>query len=94
MSESTTTVSRKCVIINYIRRADDQKNKFMAVKIQGVDSDKEAARFIGRWVIWQTASGKKLRGKIVKVHGKNGLVKVRFQKGLPGQAIGKEAELA
>lgn len=93
MSESTATESRKCIILNYIRSPDNQKNKFMAIKIQGIDSDKEAARFIGRSVIWQTVSEKKLKGKIIKTHGKNGIVKARFEKGLPGQVIGKEIKL-
>ncbi|MFB0560837.1 MAG: 50S ribosomal protein L35ae [Candidatus Lokiarchaeia archaeon] len=94
MSESTVTGSRKCIILNYVRGRRTQKNKYMLIKIQGVDSDKTAARFIGRSVIWQTEAGKKLKGKITRVHGKNGVVKARFEKGLPGQAIGTEIKLA
>jgi ribosomal protein L35AE/L33A len=32
-------------------------------------------------------------GKIVGFHGKNGVVIVRFKKGVPGQAIGSSVEL-
>ena len=89
MSESTAIESKKCIILNYVRGRRTQKNKQILIKIQGIDSDKAAAKFIGRSVIWQTASGKK-----IKIHGKNGVVKARFENGLPGQAIGTEIKLA
>ncbi|MHA1360973.1 MAG: 50S ribosomal protein L35ae [Candidatus Freyarchaeota archaeon] len=94
MSESTVIGSRKCAILNYVRGRRTQKNKYMLIKINGVDSDKDAAKFIGRTVTWQSASGKILKGKITRVHGKKGVVRARFEKGLPGQAIGTEVKLA
>ncbi len=94
MSENSVTGSRKCIILNYVRGRRTQKNKQILIKIQGIDSDKAAVQFIGRSVIWQTASGKKMKGKITKAHGKNGVVKARFEHGLPGQAIGTEIKIA
>ena len=35
----------------------------------------------------------KLIGKIGGSHGKKGVVKVKFQKGVPGQALGTTVEL-
>jgi len=32
-------------------------------------------------------------GKIVALHGKNGLVRARFRKGVPGQALGSPIEI-
>ena len=32
-------------------------------------------------------------GKIVSLHGKNGMVRVRFKRGVPGQALGAIVEL-
>ena len=37
---------------------------------------------------------KNLVGKVVGFHGKNGTVRVKFKKGVPGQALGTTAELA
>ena len=52
------------------------------------NSDKEAAKLIGKKVIWITKTGKYIIGKITRTHGRNGVVRVRFNKGLPGDAIG------
>ncbi|MCW4018106.1 MAG: 50S ribosomal protein L35ae [Candidatus Bathyarchaeota archaeon] len=50
-------------------------------------------QLIGRKVTW-TQGNCVLTGKIVGLHGKNGLVRVRFTHGVPGQAIGTTVELA
>ncbi|WXG40479.1 MAG: 50S ribosomal protein L35ae [Candidatus Freyarchaeum deiterrae] len=89
-----TVIGRKCSILNYVHGIRTQRNKYMLIKIQGIDSDKEAAKFIGKTVIWKTTSGKEMRGKITKIHGKNGVVSAHFKHGLPGQAIGTEIKLA
>jgi large subunit ribosomal protein L35Ae len=46
-------------------------------------SPDHAARLVGRKVV--CAVGKRtIKGKIVALHGKNGMVRARFRKGLPG----------
>jgi ribosomal protein L35AE/L33A len=40
----------------------------------------------GKNVAWP-AEKHKIKGKIVSTHGKNGLVRSRFRKGLPGKAL-------
>ena len=35
-----------------------------------------------------------ISGKIIGFHGKNGVVRVKFDKGVPGQALGTTVELA
>ena len=52
----------------------------------------KAGSLIGQKVVWQGAK-KKLIGKIVGFHGKNGTVRVKFKKGVPGQALGTTVEL-
>jgi large subunit ribosomal protein L35Ae len=63
------------------------------IRIPGIDSSNSAAKYIGKKVIWRSESGKKLVGKIVKTHGRNGVLLSRFKKGLPGQAIGSSVEI-
>ena len=63
------------------------------IRIPGIDSSNSAAKYIGRKVIWRSKSGKKLVGKIVKTHGRNGVLMSRFKKGLLGQAIGSSVEI-
>ena len=70
-----------------------QRNKQILVKIDQVDDKNKAAKYIGRKVTWKTPSGNTITGKVVSVHGGNGVLKANFRKGLPGQAIGKELNI-
>lgn len=54
-------------------------------------SDKNPASLIGKKVAWKTKTGKTIAGKILRTHGRQLLA--RFQRGLPGDAIGSEVEL-
>jgi len=56
-------------------------------------SRKEAAKFVGKEVIWTSPAGKKIKGKISSGHGNKGLVRAIFEKGLPGQARNTEVEV-
>jgi large subunit ribosomal protein L35Ae len=47
---------------------------------------------MGHKVVWK-GENKQLMGKIVGFHGKNGVVRVKFKKGVPGQALGATVEL-
>ena len=62
------------------------------IQFTGVASTAEAGRLIGKKVLWR-GKNKEFAGKIVGFHGKNGTVRVRFKKGLPGQALGTGVEL-
>jgi large subunit ribosomal protein L35Ae len=60
------------------------------------DYDKEKAKaLIGKEVKWKTPAKKEsfIKGKIVKLHGNSGAVRALFEKGMPGQAIGKKIEI-
>jgi large subunit ribosomal protein L35Ae len=52
----------------------------------------KAGQLIGRKVVWK-GENKAFPGKIVGLHGRNGVVRVRFQKGVPGNALGISVEL-
>lgn len=80
------------VIVNYRIGPRTQRPKECIIKFSNVKSPGEAARFVGRKVAWPVGK-RKIRGKIVDLHGKNGLVRVRFQKGVPGQALGTAIEV-
>ena len=54
----------------------------------------EASKFVGKEVTWTSPSGKTIKGKISSPHGNNGLVRAIFEKGLPGQAITEDVEVA
>ncbi len=76
------------LITGYRRGGNRQINKHMLLKFPKYDSDKEAAHLIGKTVVWLSPVGKRLKGKISRPHGRNGVVRARFEHGLPGEAIG------
>ncbi|HDM89267.1 MAG TPA: 50S ribosomal protein L35ae [Candidatus Bathyarchaeota archaeon] len=80
------------VIVSYRRGPKTQKPKECLLMFQNVKSPSEASNLIGRKVAWPVKE-RKCIGKIVDVHGNKGLVRARFRKGIPGNAIGTEVEL-
>jgi len=83
-------VMYKGVFLSYRRGKYTQRNKQILIKIEGINNHREAASFIGRKVIWKSPKGNPLIGKIISVHGRKGVLRASFKKGLPGQAIGAE----
>jgi len=69
-----------------------QKPKDCLIQFSDVNSVSEAAQLIGRKVAWPLGETKCI-GKIVSLHGKNGLVRARFRNGVPGQALGSPVEI-
>ena len=51
-----------------------------------------AGSLVGWYVAWPLENPK-LLGKIVSLHGKTGTLKVKFRKGLPGQALGSRVKI-
>lgn len=83
----------KGIIVNYRRGRHTQNPRQMIIKIEGIDERKKAEKLVGKEVIWKSPSGKEIKGKILAPHGNKGAVRARFEKGLPGQAIGMEVEI-
>ena len=79
-------------IMNYRIGIRTQSSRECLIQFANVDSAAQAGRLLGQKVIWKNENKKHI-GKIVCFHGKNGVVKVRFKKGVPGQALGTTVEL-
>lgn len=80
----------RAIFLGYKGGHRTQKSKYALIRVDGVDDRSKAAAYIGRKVLWVSPSDSRLIGKVVGVHGRNGVLKVRFRKGLPGEAIGTE----
>lgn len=65
----------------------------MILEVKGHESRANAASLVGKRVVWKSPAGKEIHGKIVGPHGNSGAVRARFNRGMPGQAIGGRAEL-
>ena len=80
------------IILIYRVGPKTQRSKECLICFTHVNSASEASRLIGRKVAWKSGKNK-IVGKVVGLHGKKGLVRARFRKGLPGQALGTTVEL-
>jgi large subunit ribosomal protein L35Ae len=87
-----TMASIQGIIVNYRVGPKTQRSKECIIQFPHVNSVSEASRLIGHKVAWKNGENK-IIGKIVDLHGKKGLVRARFRKGLPGQALGTTVEL-
>ncbi len=75
-------------IINYRRGRRTMRGNQMILETKGSDSRAKAAALIGKKVVWKSTAGKEIHGKIVGAHGNSGALRARFNRGMPGQAIG------
>jgi large subunit ribosomal protein L35Ae len=80
------------VLVSYRRGPKTQKPKECILRFPRIEPVSETAQLIGRKVAWSIGKHKAI-GKIVALHGKNGLVRARFRKGVPGQALGSPVKI-
>lgn len=83
----------KARVINYRRGKRTQKTNQFILQPEKSKNKEDAAKLLGKKAEWTTPSGRKLTGEVTRIHGNSGAVVARFQKGLPGQALGTEIEI-
>jgi large subunit ribosomal protein L35Ae len=81
------------IIKNFRRGVSHQRTNQFIVVVDGVSSKAKASPLVGKKVVWKTASGKNINGKVTNLHGAKGAVRVRMEKGLPGSAIGSPIQI-
>ena len=82
----------EAIITSYRRSRHKQYPNQILIKAEGIGYVK-AHSLLGKKVVVSITKNKKMNGKIVALHGKKGVMRVRFPKGLPGQVIGKKCEI-
>ena len=68
----------------------------LIVQVEGVDDREKAKGLEGKQVVWNNPEGKNkiaISGTVSKAHGGKGAVRVVFERGLPGQALGTKVEI-
>lgn len=63
------------------------------VEVDKIKTRKDAEKLVGKEVEWKSPAGKIINGKVSAPHGNNGVLRVIFEKGLPGQAVTTEVEV-
>jgi len=85
--------SIKVFILGFRRGPKSQYPNQVILRIDNVVNYKDASKYIGYRVVYKDSNGNIYKGKIVRLHGRKGLVRAVFKPNLPGQAIGGVAEL-
>ncbi|MFP4112167.1 MAG: 50S ribosomal protein L35ae [Candidatus Woesearchaeota archaeon] len=83
-------------IVNFRRGRHNQTENQVIVSIDGVNSKDDAEKLVGKTTKFVTSGNEKkeISGKVASAHGNKGAVRVLFERGLPGQAIGTKIVFA
>jgi large subunit ribosomal protein L35Ae len=81
------------IISNFRLGRHTKSNNHMIVLVPGISNKDKASSLVDKKVTWKSPSGKEISGKIASSHGNKGAVRVIFEKGMPGQAIGKKVTI-
>ncbi len=82
------------VIKNFKRGRKTQTMNQMIVVVKGVDKKEKAKELVGKVVSWKSPGDKEIKGEVRATHGNNGALRVLFETGMPGQAIGDKVSIA
>lgn len=64
----------------------------MILLAEKITSREEAEKLVGKTVTYNTGK-KEITGEVRSPHGNSGALRVLFETGMPGQALGKEATI-
>ena len=53
----------------------------------------DAAKLLGARVVWQRADGLRILGRVVRLHGSKGAIRVQWDRGFPPQALGTQVTI-
>lgn len=81
----------EAVIVNF---RGGRHTKYNTQMIIDTNLTKEKAReLIGKKIIWSSPAKREIKGEVKTTHGNKGCLRVHFEKGMPGQAIGTKVKI-
>lgn len=83
----------KGIITSFRRSKHVQHHRQMIIAVEGIESKDKTKQLLGKGVVWKSPAGKEIKGKISLPHGSNGFVRAIFEKGMPGQCLGKKIDI-
>ncbi len=85
----------KGTIMNYRMGVNTQKNNHLLIQIddEKYRTKESVAPLFGHKVVFTTIGKKVISGKVASAHGNKGIIRIIFEKGLPGNAIGQKVEI-
>ena len=79
--------------MNFRGSRHTQYDNQMVIAVNTIADRKKAATLVGKKITWTNEKGNAISGKIASAHGNSGKVRAIFEKGMPGQSIGKKVKL-
>ncbi len=79
------------MVVNYRLGYNRQYSRVCLIKVLGAD-ESLPNRLIG-WRVGWPADDPRIFGRIVRSHGKKGVLRVKFSRGLPGQALSTRVKI-
>lgn len=79
-------------IVNFKRGRSETTDNQMIVHVSSVKTKEEAKKLVGKKVAYNTGK-KDMMGVVASSHGNSGALRVRFETGMPGQAIGQKVKI-
>ena len=86
-------ITMEGAIKNFKRGRKTQTMNQMIVVVKGIDTKEKATELVGKTVVWTSPGDKEIKGEVRSAHGNNGAIRVLFEKGMPGQAVGAQVKL-
>jgi len=83
----------EAIIVNFRQGRHRTSPNQMILKVSGVENKDDAAKLVGKTVVWESPAKKQIKGKITGSHGNKGTVRVLFETGMPGQAFGSKVKV-
>ena len=74
-------------ILNFRGGKHTKYNNHMIAIVNGIDSREKALKLLNKKVTWKSSSGKEIKGTVNSAHGNKGVLRLVFEKGMPGQSI-------
>lgn len=65
----------------------------MVLFIESSETKESAEKFVGKNVEYATEGTKVIKGTITRPHGVKGKVLARFERGMPGQSLGRSVKI-
>ena len=88
-------LSMEGIINNFRRGVRTVYSNQMIVTVNGVDTKEKANKLLTKKITWISLGKlkKQITGTVTKAHGNSGALRVKFEKGMPGQAIGAKVKV-
>jgi ribosomal protein L35AE/L33A len=80
------------LIKSHRRGKQTQRMNQFLMGVDGVSDRATASKLVGKTVAWKTP-GKEIHGRVVSVHGSNGIMRVRFSRDMSGNVLGQKVEI-